>query len=282
MSKSVSYSILKYTHSKLLGEELNVGILFVFPESRKVAFVYPRSLIRIRRTYPSVSVDLLKSYLTAFRRKAETLGAHIDQYVFNYDELISEQFLVTDGSSLQFTPFNHALLIGDIENTTTHYYKLYLSNYDAPIALGIDLRKTDKSIVQDCKRIILNKRPEIEGHLYTDKFVLHHDKVVFRPDLRWQNGTLNLIKGVSFDFKDENDITDKALLIQNQLNYLESEVNELKARVDLIVSKPSDSRFLDAYSFAIDLLNESRSHKEIIEEKDLDAYTDSVVTEIEI
>lgn len=280
MTNSISYSLLKYTHSKLLGEELNVGILFVFPEQKQVEFIFPHSIARIKKAYPAVSIDLIKSYLSSFKKKAEKLGRNLDQYIFNYNELITEQFLVTDGSSLQFTSFNHALTIGDIEKTKAYYFNLYLSYYESPIS-QFDVRKTDKFIVTECKKLILKKRPDIEKLLHVDKFVISSDKVSFKPDLRWKNGTLNLIKGLSFDFKEEEDITDKALLVQNQLNYLSEEIKKNKARVDLLLSKPSNPKFYDAYNFALGILKKAKAPSAVIEEDEVDGYANEVVANIE-
>jgi hypothetical protein len=280
LTNTISYSLLKYTHSKLLGEELNVGILFVFPEQNQVEFIYPHSISRIKKAYPNVSVDLIKSYLSSFKKKAEQLGKHLDQYVFNYNELITDQFLITDGSSLQFTPFNYALTIGDIEKTKNYYYNLYLSYYESPVSQLI-ARKTDKFIVSEVKKLILNKRPNIEKLLLTDKYIISNKKVSFRPDLRWQNGTLNLIKGVSFDFKEEEDITDKALLVQNQLNYLGEEIQKNNARVDLLLSKPSNPQFQDAYHYALSILNNANAPKEVIEESGIEEYANDVASDIE-
>ncbi len=281
MNPTVAYSLLKYTHSKLIGEELNVGILFVFPEIKRVEFLFPQSISRIKKTYPNASVELIKSYLASFRKKAPKLNKHIEKYIFGFDELISEQFLVPDGSSLQFSKFSHALQIGDIENTKKIYYDLYLGHYDSPHH-NEPHRKNDKVIVNQCKKLIIHKRPEVEKALHIDKQPIKIGKISFKFDLRWQNGTSNLIKGVSFDFKDEDDITDRALLIQNQLNYLEKEIIKSNARVDLLLSKPQNLKFIDAYEYAKSILKDSIANKEIIEEEGIESYADKVVKEIEL
>lgn len=278
MNNTVSYSLLKYTHSRLLGEELNVGILFVFYEERRVEFVFPHSLSRLKKTYPNASADLIKSYLVSFKKRAESLGRNINEYSGDFDELISKELLITDGSSLQFTRFNHALITEDIESTKEYYEELYLGSYNVAKP---SVHKSDKSIVTECKKIILSKRPEIAKELIADQYFISHNKVIFKPDLRWQNHTLNLIKGVSFDLADEQGITNKALLIQNQLSHVGTEIRSNNIRIDLLVSRPQKAEFLDAYNYALEILNETNTNKEIVEEENIEQYADKVTTEIE-
>jgi hypothetical protein len=281
MNKTVSYSILKYTHSKFIGEELNVGILFVFPEEQHVEFVYPSSISRIKKAYPGASIDLIKSYLQSFKSKAPKLVKGLKSYSFDFNELVSEQFLVTDGSSLQFTKFSHALTIKDIEQTKKTYFDLYLNSYE--ILHNNEIKhKTDKIIVQECRKIILSKRPELENALLVAKEPLVNDKVIFKYDLRWQNGTSNLIKGVTFDYSEEELIVNKALLIQNQLNYLSKIIDKQKARIDLLIVKPQASNFIDSYIYAKQILENTEANKSVIEENEIEEYSDKVVDEIEL
>jgi hypothetical protein len=256
MNKTVSYSILKYTHSKFIGEELNIGILFVFPEEKHIEFVYPSSIYRIKKTYPNASLDLIKSYLHSFKVKAPKLIKGLKSYSFDLNELITEQFLVTDGSSLQFTKFNHALSLKDIEHTKKTYFDIYLNSYEV---FHAELKhKTDKLIVNECKRIILGKRPEIEKALQIARPPLANNKVIFKYDLSWQNGTCNLIKGVTFDLSEEESIINKALLIQNQLNHLSKIIEKQKARIDLLLIKPQVNSFIDSYNYAKQILENTR------------------------
>lgn len=280
MSKTVSYSILKYTHSKFIGEELNVGILFVFPEEKHVEFVYPSSISRIKKTYPNASLDLIKSYLQSFKIKAPKLIKGLKSYSFDLNELITEQFLVTDGSSLQFTKFNHALSLKGIEHTKKTYFDLYLNSYEV---FHSELKhKTDKIIVNECKKIILGKRPEIEKALHIARKPLENDKVVFKYDLSWQNGTCNLIKGVTFDLSDEEGIVNKALLIQNQLNHLAGIIKKQNARIDLLLIKPQVNSFIDSYKYAKEILEKTDANKSVIEESQIEKYADKVVQGIEL
>lgn len=281
MNKTVSYSILKYTHSKFIGEELNVGILFVFPEEKHVEFVYPSSISRIKKTYPNANLELIKSYLHSFKSRAPKLVKGLKSYAFDLNELITEQFLVTDGSSLQFTKFNHALSVKGIEQTKKTYFDLYLNSYEV-IHHNVLRHKTDKLIVNECKRIILGKRPEIEKALHVAKEPLANDKVIFKYDLSWQNGTANLIKGVTFDLSEEEVIVNKALLIQNQLNYLADTIQKQQARIDLLLIKPQLPNFLDSYNYAKEILENTEANKFVIEENQIETYTDKVVKEIEI
>jgi hypothetical protein len=56
MNKSIIYSILQYKHSLALGEILNVGILFYFPEEKQFEFALGDAS-RLKAIYP-ISVHL--------------------------------------------------------------------------------------------------------------------------------------------------------------------------------------------------------------------------------
>ena len=55
MKNVFAYSILQYRHSLALGEALNVGIVFAFPEFKKYTFKYAHSH-RLRLIYPGFTI----------------------------------------------------------------------------------------------------------------------------------------------------------------------------------------------------------------------------------
>jgi len=279
VNQIVSYSILKYTHSKVLGEELNVAILFVFPELKKAEIVFPLSIQRIKKTYPDASLEDIRSYLVSFKKQVKLKSKYIDKYLYNLEDFVSDYLITIDASSLQFSKFNHSLYIGnDIEKVKLDFYNFYLSDYESKHSEII--RKTDKSIIDSCKKLILSKRPEITDKLHDDLYIVKTEKISFIPDLYWQNGTLNLIKGVSLDYKEEDAIVDRALLVQNQLNHLEKEITSKKLRVDLLVSKPQNPDYIDAYKYAVELLESTTANNEVVEEYEIEKYTDTVASTI--
>jgi hypothetical protein len=97
----------------------------------------------------------------------------------------------------------------------------------------------------------------------------------------WENGTLNAVKGVSFDLKEETAILDKSVLITAQLNYLHSEAEKQNIRFDLLISPPKRPDLFAAYENALKTLSDISANKKIVTEDKLSEYASSTLLEIE-
>ena len=280
MKNTLAYSILKYSHSKILGEELNVGILFVFPENGIIEFHSPTNLQRLVKTYPDLDVKLIASYLDSFNSRAKKISSVLPSYSLDLNKLIYEQFIILDSSALQFSKFNFALFDGDLEITKAKYKQLFLGAYQVKKRENLH-KLNDHSISIVCKNIILSKRPQISEYLKTDNVLLENKSVKLKTDFYWQNGTTNFVKGITFDLSKADEIIKKSLLIGNQLNYLSDKIINLNARVDLLLAKPSNEKLTSTYLEAIDILNNSSANISITSD-DYFNYAEKVIDEIEI
>jgi hypothetical protein len=281
LTNTITYSILKYSHSKLLGEEINLGILFVFPELELVEFYYPRSLSRLTKTYPDISEKLVRSYLESFKYSSKKLGKLLSRYHFDLNELLDDFFLIQDSSSLQFTKFNHALCLDDVNSVKQQYINLFLSAYNQNTEHSTK-KITDKEISNACKNRILQLQPAISDHLKSANLIFSHNHINFKTDFCWQNGTTNYVKGLSFDLEKEDKIIEKSLLIEIQLKYLKKNISDSKARIDLLVHPPQSNKFQDTFLEALDILNNAEANKSIFIGDGLDNYASKVVDEIEL
>jgi len=129
------YSLLRYRHSYLLGEEFNVGILFCFPEESRVEFLYPHYLQRISRLYEDFSTKTLRNYLKAFNKQAEKLSGKFAESSDLFTDtglknLIEEYFLTEDSTALYFAEIKKGTYGESIQQILDYYYDQYLSVYD--------------------------------------------------------------------------------------------------------------------------------------------------------
>lgn len=262
-----------------MGEELNLGILFVFPERECIEFYYPKSLSRLQRAYPGASENLIKSYLISFGKKSPELSKYLKPYNFDLDRIVYEHLLIKDSSSLQFSEFNHAIFSGDPDKAKAKYIDLYLGLYTTPKALT--KKKTDREIISEIKGLVNAKKPEIAVLLKSKDTILKNNHISFKTDFYWQNGTKNFVKGVSFDFEKEETIIEKSLLIDNQLKHLQKEIDRTNSRVDLLVSKPSNQKLNGAFEEAISILKEENDYRLTFEEGQFENYADKIVSEID-
>lgn len=112
-------SRLRYHHSAILQEVLNIGILLYFPDDRKMMFIYPKSLKRINRCYKDVQVKTLRMYLNHFRYLADKLTCSMaDDKMFippvdarEFKSSIGAFFMPQDDSALQFSDVGKGLML---------------------------------------------------------------------------------------------------------------------------------------------------------------------------
>jgi|AntRauTorckE5430_2_1112549.scaffolds.fasta_scaffold03091_2 hypothetical protein len=71
MTKPFLYSVLRYRPSHLLEEQINVGLLFVFPDDEEVKFRFSTKLARITQSYADADLPILRKYICTFKMKAK-------------------------------------------------------------------------------------------------------------------------------------------------------------------------------------------------------------------
>lgn len=273
MNKQIfEYSLLRYRHSYLLGEEFNVGILFWFPLESRVEFLYPHYLQRITNLYPDFSTKTLRNFLKAFEKQVNRINKDTYKSFDFYSDsalknLIENYFLSQDSTALYFADIKKGTY-EDIGKTLEYYKEQYLSVYEKSSArehkdeqyilnrVEDGLKSLNLSYSQDIKRDYTLNTPYLSE---TFKYA-------------WKNGSVNLITPVGFDLKRKDSITDKACTWRGKLETFKSKADEENLRFDLIVSRPEERSLFKTYDNVLKLLEENEAPKEIIEEEKLQEY----------
>ncbi len=134
MKKAYSYCLLKYYHSQVLGEVLNLGIVAFFPTLSQLIVVFPNTLKRLRVAYPSFPEKTIKAYLEYFETKANQINKTTELF-YQYKTskslkaLMDSEFLTEDSSMLQFTSYKTAILYSEnvdvvLKNLSSTYFSL--------------------------------------------------------------------------------------------------------------------------------------------------------------
>ena len=277
------YSLLRYAHSQVLGEVINVGVLFIFPTQATVLFRYPARLQRLKHLYPGFSERPVKTYLQAFERKSrrvtEQWRARGDGLLQpTPDAFIEAEFLVSDDSALQFDPVRTGVLYSaDVAQVAQDFYQSYFAPYvDAPVARS---RHDEEYLLKQYWGLLRTRHGEIEKYLQPG-ITVASEATSLKTDLVWQNGTTNLVKSVGFDLTDADNINRKSVEFFGRLNLLSQVAEENHYRFDLLVSKPQDKRLYPAYQKALDILRSSSAPKEIIEESAFEQYSEKTANEV--
>ncbi len=271
MEKVFKYSLLKYRPSYLLGEQVNIGILFLFLEDNHVAFSFPNSLKRLTALYPDIVLNETKSYLNNFRLKAKKLSAGNLFLAAATENLIENEFLIADANSFFFSEFKVGVYTG-IEKTIEHLNKQYFAYYDALPQYAL---KTDADLIQKITEGI--RRSGKSARFKTENVKLENSKITSRFDLSWQNGTTNFAKALSFDLKKPESIQHKAIQKFGELYQLGTPDSLKDKRFDFLVAEPSDRSLFKTYTQAIDILESIPHNKRIITEIKFDDYIEEAL-----
>lgn len=283
MTKTFKYSVLKYVHSQFLGEELNIGIIFLFPNQNKLVFQHPSKVSKFKNIYRGFPELNIKEYLKVFKNACQNIFIENN---YDLDKIINDNFIVKDSSSLRFTPEKSVVLYSDdSDKIVDQYFRLYFpeefpNETQDENSLNKIKRIYDRQISTSYKNLLSKKDKEIIKFL-KPPIEIKSDLAHFRSDLVWQNHTTNAVKGLSLDLLSEDSITDKALLYNAKLNYLANEANDKNIRFDLIIAEPSLPSLKGAYENALEILHDIKAPKEIITPESLDAYTQRTILELE-
>lgn len=271
------YCVLKYKHSPFLDESINIGLLIFFSNVGKFSFSYSKNLSRIKGIYNNVPERTIKEYLKQIDKRLERLSLNNDVFhkleIDDLSSFISKYILPLDGSVLQFSNFK------------TDYQQDFKNDFIEEILLN-------KYFIEDIKHQFNQpKEPELLHQFYdnlrgldfnlinrdkkrffVDYTVTNENGNEFKFDYAWQNGSLNLVKPISFDLKESKSIAEKAYKNLGQFIDLENEAKNNNLRYDLIIGRPKFKSLFKDYDHAISLLDKIK-YARIIEENEIDNYS---------
>ena len=116
MSRIIQYSVLKYVYSQSIGEQMNIGVMILFPDG-SLMFRYPNSLLRLQMTYPDANIKFLMETLKHIEFKVKKLSGICPKE--ELDVVINCQILPKDDSALQFGSICQSLSYGTESNEIT-------------------------------------------------------------------------------------------------------------------------------------------------------------------
>jgi hypothetical protein len=278
------YSILKYKHNAFLDESINIGLLIYFENYSKFSFKFSKNLSRIKSIYENVPEKTIKEYLKRIEIQIKKFNLENDIFqsseVKDLSTFISKNFLANDSSSLRFTnPIKNSQNDFDnkfIEDTLTDKFLIHdiIQTNSQPKEPKL-LQKYFSSL----KGLDFNEINKFNKKFYFNYELENETGNVFNFDYAWQNGTLNLVKPISFDLKESKSIADKAYKNLGQFIDLENNAKNKNLRFDFILGKPSSKFLFKEYDHAVKLL-EKIKFSEIIDEDEIEQYAKRTKSEL--
>lgn len=278
MNKLFSYSILRYTHSQLLGESLNVGLLFAFEGKRDLHF-FIGNLQRLRTVYPDFDtsyVQLAAKGITAKLRDIKMEPLFLSDY--NLKELLIKVLLPEDSTALQFSDIFEAVNgFGSVDAAIEAFTRVLLPE---PNVRKEETRHNESFILNRYTELITEKNIRIE-HRMRRNHPIQIKGVKLNFELSWKNGIVHLIKPLSFDLREGQDILNKSAQYVGYLNLLSDYAQLNQYSFDLLIGKPQDIHLLGSYEDALYNLERSPAPKSLVTEEKLEEYSEETVTELE-
>ena len=111
---------------------------------------------------------------------------------------------------------------------------------------------------------------------YKNYKVINETGNEFNFDYAWQNGTLNLVKPISFDLKEPKGIAKKAYENFGLFTDLKNEAEVNNLRYDLLIGKPESKDLFKEFDHALNLLN-TLDKVDIVLEEDIEKYSKKAI-----
>ena len=280
IEKKYIYSTLKYQHSALLGESLNIGVLIYFPFEDKIVFKYSKNLGRIKAIYDVISEKTIKHYLSQIESTVKNFSDYkspffdIDKDNF-FDLFIEKNILPKDGSVLQFAESKQAFLNSrTIEETIAYLSNRFIFEVQKSHSFNNSLKEPQltKKFYGYLSDLDFEKINSTDERFHKDYIVVNETGNEFNFEYAWQNGTLNLVKAISFDLKEARGLADKAYKNFGLFTDLKNEAIANNLRCDLLIGKPVSKDLYRDFDHAINLLR-TLEKVDIIFEDEIENYS---------
>jgi hypothetical protein len=278
ISAVFKYAVLQYIPSQVLKERVNVGLLLFFPTSNTLRFLYPTHLKRLKALYHNTQEKRIAFCLDAIAQRIEALNNGLSLFHSNFNNFkdlsafLDTQVLKRDDSSLQFSDIHQSLLYSaDLDRIQFDLYNEFFAEYQHK-PQGEHF-VSDAEISKLFESSLKKWAPEAVSKIHRN-YTIQTDTNEFVFDFAWQNGSLNLVKPVSFDLKEPKRIQEKSILLYGNLSLLQDEALLNNIRFDLIVAEPHERSLYRNFEMALKTIDQAAVNKEIIVRSEIDKYTD--------
>ena len=289
--RKFAYSVLKFRTSYVLDERVNIGLLFRFENAGtreegvfsditdKYFFVYPSALSRVTKFFSeSVKAKDIKKLLSGFSKKIDEVNRTGNFRGVSLEEFIQRELLVKDANSYFFSEVKYGVY--DSRNAILEYYaKDYFKFFKPKLKKGRDDNAVRK-LFWDAVKNKSSEGFEDRLSLFKSDVVLENGIVKTEFDYGWQNGTFNYVKPLNFDLVDEGNISNKAFKWYGELTHLKDVVAQNNGKIDLLISRPSKKALFKFYDRALNVLEDIKTRKTIIEEEQILDYAEKAVESV--
>ncbi|MGO7958057.1 DUF3037 domain-containing protein [Rhizobium leguminosarum] len=268
-----TYTLLRYRHDPVAGEQINVGVAIYAPRSGFLGALFRKAYGRITKVFPDVNGSLLRQDLGQIERAFEKLSKRKETNDLLSDQCTALTFahkiIGVDDSSLIWSTLGSGLT-NDPAKTLEDLHHRFVSQYDEPH----QQRRGDADIWRPFRDYLLERK--IADIFQVKTIRSPRNEVEFQH--AWKNGKWHCIQPLSFDLTTEDGIQEKAAKWVGHMVGLLKADEEFKPY--FLIGRPSDESMLPAYQRALDFLSEAPLAPEIVQESEMDRLADTLADKV--
>ena len=161
MKKTMKYSVLRYSPSRIAGEHINLGIIFFAPEDGYRDFRHIRKFARLQAFDDDLNIDNVKTLLHSI--KEDVLGNIFNGNKFDIDEYV--EFFINDFSFEKPRCITYEDIKEVVESLHKAYFRFEYEKRERPTAE--DDKQMIARLVKDSGKLV--GRQQIMSGLFDDK-----------------------------------------------------------------------------------------------------------------
>lgn len=265
---NIDYCLLKYRPSAVLGEQVNLGIIFFLKEEGELKFIFPAALGRLNSLFPGVDINRVKQYLKNFKNTVNTFSKNNVELIktTSAEKLLGDYLLVPDSNSLFFSEMRttrYAKLEELLQQYDEKYFSAYYERHD-------DEKHSDQYLLSRFAK--KNEQKSLAKLFKKGVSVANKKGITTKFEYAWQNGHINLIKPLSFDLVHKSSIQEKSVKWYGYLSQLEEVALQKDLIFNFLLAKPANKELAKPFEDAISILEEKKNIVKLIYEDALEAY----------
>lgn len=268
-----TYMILRYRHDPVAGEQLNVGVILLAPDSRYFGFRFRTTYGRLSKAFSDLDGRVLRQDLASIDRAFGRVAASESSTMFFEKESVANlghRVIGKDDSSLVWSDVG-AGVTADPEKTLNRLFCRFVSQYEDEVAS----RRSDDDVWRPLRDKLLER--QIADIFERKTISTARDEVEF--DHAWKNGKWHCIQPLSFDLATPDSIQEKAARWVGHMYGLKGAAETFQPY--FVVGKPADDSLAAAFTRAVEFIAEAPMHPKIVHETEFDDFADTLVLQVE-
>ncbi|UQD99354.1 DUF3037 domain-containing protein [Bradyrhizobium japonicum] len=267
-----TYSILRYRHDPIAGEQLNVGVVLHSPDRLYLGARFRKNYGRLSKAFPDVDGSTLRQDLSRIEKAFERLTKMEGSDLFSIEKNAASFATRVVG------PDDGSLIWSDLGSGTTESPEATLDKLFARMVTQYEDSTTPRRTDADVWRPVRDRLMELKVASILEKKTIASSKDEVEFEHAWKNGKWHCYQPLSFDLATVDSIQEKAARWVGHMVGLSSASE--KFHPYFIVGKPSEPTLQSAYRRALDFIADAPLQPTIVPEEEVEAFANDLADRV--